>query len=937
MVVLLVQETASQQIRGPIPGFLPAGARRLNRGVSMGAPRTISFPMPAEPRKKTHRDIEYPMADQPAPGASAVTSYVLDSSVVHDTGGVPPLILASFPGPAMTEYAPPDPVIAAGPRHLIVAANEHFRILTRDGSVLATIDAGAWHEDVSPGSRPFDPRVLYDHFAGRFIMLWLQQSDHRRSSHYLLSISESDDPTGLWTRWALPGDVDNSTPSDSWADNACLGFDSTTVYIVSNQYTFDQWEFVHVRLRVLPKRELYSVREGDIRWDDYTITGARSVRPAVVYGQSDAYYLLEARDAPTLATGVVLYRLNHTASGDTLTHTFVPVAPYNRTMNAGQPGGGDPIDVRWSYIQSEVQVRNGSLHAAFPIANPASPGYSAIRYLSINTATGTTTQDITFGSPGHWYYFPAVAVNRNEDVAITFARSGTDEYPGCFFTWRRASDGPLLRPSVPIQPGWVTYQHLIDGRNRWGDYSGAAVDPTDWTSFWLMGEYADAPDGWGTWVNAVRLEPFQAPRLVVDRRSVDLGYPGLDGPPARAHLTIRNGGASDLIISGLTCSGPFAVVDPPALPVTLALYDSLAMEIAFSPGEAGLAHGELLITSNDVDHPGVSVPLQGTGIAHSGGTAGVIYTVQEGETEDILHFLGTRGDIQSSRALGRPGLHSLTVDMASGRLYGAASDNHGTMVMKIDGVAGSVHPSYPIPLHGVYAICVIDPDTFYCGTNDGKVYRFIPSTGELVPVASRVGVGFSGLVRSSTPDQLWASAWLPVTNDTLYAINVRSGSIVPIGTTGISVRTESICRASDGGLLGLVGSSLVRIDTLSGNSSVQALVALDGLRAIAEGMLVTGVAEGSDRSVPLAFNLGQNYPNPFNPSTTITYSLPVPSHVVLTVFNALGQQVAVLVQGEADAGHHDVTFDASGLSTGVYFCRMSAGGYSSTKKLMLTR
>ncbi len=90
-------------------------------------------------------------------------------------------------------------------------------------------------------------------------------------------------------------------------------------------------------------------------------------------------------------------------------------------------------------------------------------------------------------------------------------------------------------------------------------------------------------------------------------------------------------------------------------------------------------------------------------------------------------------------------------------------------------------------------------------------------------------------------------------------------------------------------------------------------------------------------SLPGHFSLLQNYPNPFNPSTTIRYALPHRSHVTLTVFNTLGQQVATLVNDEVEAGHHEVTFDASGLASGVYFYRLQAGSFVETKKLLFVR
>jgi len=72
---------------------------------------------------------------------------------------------------------------------------------------------------------------------------------------------------------------------------------------------------------------------------------------------------------------------------------------------------------------------------------------------------------------------------------------------------------------------------------------------------------------------------------------------------------------------------------------------------------------------------------------------------------------------------------------------------------------------------------------------------------------------------------------------------------------------------------------------------------------------------------PLAFRLEQNYPNPFNPSTTIRYGLPARAVVMLSVFNTLGQLVAKRQIGEQAAGYHELRFEATGLSSGVYLYR----------------
>jgi hypothetical protein len=98
-----------------------------------------------------------------------------------------------------------------------------------------------------------------------------------------------------------------------------------------------------------------------------------------------------------------------------------------------------------------------------------------------------------------------------------------------------------------------------------------------------------------------------------------------------------------------------------------------------------------------------------------------------------------------------------------------------------------------------------------------------------------------------------------------------------------------------------------------------------------------GDDQSSAKSVPNEYGLSQNFPNPFNPSTVIQYAIPVKSHVLLTVHNLLGQVVATIVNGEQEAGFHEVKFEALNLASGVYLYRLESGKFVQTRKLTLIR
>ena len=99
---------------------------------------------------------------------------------------------------------------------------------------------------------------------------------------------------------------------------------------------------------------------------------------------------------------------------------------------------------------------------------------------------------------------------------------------------------------------------------------------------------------------------------------------------------------------------------------------------------------------------------------------------------------------------------------------------------------------------------------------------------------------------------------------------------------------------------------------------------------------LVGAGEHAE-DLPLKFALDQNYPNPFNPTTQIAYQIPQSETVRLDVFDINGRKVAVLVNESQPAGRYSVTFDASGLGSGLYIYRITAGSFTQTKRLMLVK
>jgi len=206
------------------------------------------------------------------------------------------------------------------------------------------------------------------------------------------------------------------------------------------------------------------------------------------------------------------------------------------------------------------------------------------------------------------------------------------------------------------------------------------------------------------------------------------------------------------------------------------------------------------------------------------------------------------------------------------------------------------------------------PATWTCGSgwpgNTGPDVSTTQITGDPAWVVVRTDMSGSGSSPSRT--YMWVDPDPATEPDTTTALVKRNTTIPDIGIDHIALEF-----GGDGPNVRLIFDEICLSATYAG--------------------LTTTDVPASAGNIPLQFGLSQNYPNPFNPSTNISYTLTRSDHVRLSVCNLLGQEVALLVNGVQVAGVHNVTFDANGLTSGVYFYRLQSAQGSAAKKMLLLR
>jgi hypothetical protein len=243
------------------------------------------------------------------------------------------------------------------------------------------------------------------------------------------------------------------------------------------------------------------------------------------------------------------------------TATNFGVRSWATPPNAVQPGTTVLLDTNDARVLSAAWQNNSLVLAGNEGCTPSGDlsARSCLRIVELRTDTVTVLQDMTFGALGVYYFFPALRPDTAGNLYVVFTASSLTAFASVRVTARQVND-PLntLQASIELRAGaGAQLEENAPGTTRFGDYAGAAVDPSDPSAVWVIGEYSASSGArtWGTWVAKLNFRPSIQAAVLPLSRSVQV-----KGARATGFAAIINTGAT----AAVNCA-PVVIQNPPAL------------------------------------------------------------------------------------------------------------------------------------------------------------------------------------------------------------------------------------------------------------------------------------------------------------------------------------------------------------------------------------
>lgn len=471
--------------------------------------------------------------------------------------------VSEFDGISNTGWIPPDTIHATGPNHVVMTVNSGFAVYTKLGTVArsyTTFDSFL-HKPSGWNGYMFDPRIVFDPVTSQYVMLVLGKDDTNRRSYVWIAVAS--DPLGSWwrLRWNVTRNAD--TANEAWLDYAGLGVDSWGVYWTGNYF---RWAggFDTSTIQAQNPNVLSGGLGGGYFWTNLTWPSgatASALQPAHPHSINGSQQMFFVNTFNSSGSDVLLWRW----SGDrysgqglgtrSLTRARIPLGRtyYSIGNNVDQGGTAMDLDGGDARVMNAVyQNRRVYLTLTDDVNNSgtATGAYT----IKLNTDTNTKLWDTVLWAGANTYtFYPAVTVNAANPLAldpeIAVYHSYTDTRSSTA-TLRFASAVRKIYVNHPTDTtgpwqfyavGEDDYQRLdSNGKNRWGDYSGAAYD---WYCDSATGsmEYAGTSNIWKTWI---RVEDFG------------------NGPCPLIEVTRPNGGETLTTLAPYTVRWKRANLDP---------------------------------------------------------------------------------------------------------------------------------------------------------------------------------------------------------------------------------------------------------------------------------------------------------------------------------------------------------------------------------------
>ena len=413
-----------------------------------------------------------------------------------------PALTVSFAGvDDSRRYQPADPSLAAGPNHIVQGVNLAWRVTNKTGGNAIDVDPEVFFAQFFTSNPDMtglsDPWVLYDHFAGRFLLTWIAYNDAFTKGFYLIQASKTSDPTGAWDIFSLRSDIDGAAVTGAAADYPKLGFDNTNFYVTSNQ--FGASGFTEAKIRVMAKSQFYSPT-GPIEWTDFINVKdsigefAFTIQPCVTFGTPGKGYLVSAPDGG--GNYLALFSITGTWPNATNTLPTMAVDQVNYNVWSSpdeqvQPGGGR-VDGSDGRLLNAV-YRNGVIYTGHSVKAGGFNCAAGIK--AINVSTKTKILDEVIGATNEYFSYPMVTADVGNNVYTVFNRSSSSVFIECRYSVKTPADATFQATNI-LKAGTGA-----DTGNRWGDYNGIAIDPAN-GSVWINSMYA-VNGSYGTWVGNI--------------------------------------------------------------------------------------------------------------------------------------------------------------------------------------------------------------------------------------------------------------------------------------------------------------------------------------------------------------------------------------------------------------------------------------------------